>query len=42
MRHDALRALFKARKGAKVKSVRYKLDRKRLARVKRPRFAAPG
>ena len=36
----ALRALFKARKGVKVKSVRYKLDGKRLARVKRPRFAA--
>ena len=36
----ALPALFKARKGVKVKSVRYKLDGKRLAGVKRPRFAA--
>ena len=36
----ALPALFKAGKGVKVKFVRYKLDGKRLAGVKRPRFGA--
>jgi hypothetical protein len=36
----SVRAVFRARKGMKVRSVRYKLDGKRLKRVKRPRFGA--
>jgi hypothetical protein len=36
----SIRAVFTARKGAKVRSVRYKLDGKRLKRVKRPRYGA--